>query len=134
MCDIICFSLFYSDMLCCALFASAVIQFFVQNIRRNEPNQKQRHSRFFSFKFGMFLSWTDLLLSQVGMLFFVCFCAEYLVSACVRKYHLVQLKEYHELYSLSLSLSRVLALDCTISHQMLQFFYVSSSLFKSNIH
>lgn len=132
MCDIICFSLFYSDMLCCALFASAVIQFFVQNIRRNEPNQKQRHSRFFSFKFGMFLSWTDLLLSQVGMLFFVCFCAEYFVSACVRKYHLVQLKEYHELCSLSLS--RVLALDCTISHQMLQFFYVSSSLFKSNIH
>lgn len=44
------------------------------------------------------------------------------VFVCVRKYH-SQLKEYHELcYVFSLSRARVLALNCTISHQMLQGF------------
>lgn len=105
-------------MLCCALFASAVIQFFVQNIRRNEPNQKTKALSLFLVQI-----WNVSLVDGFAALSSrnaVCFCAEYFVSACVRKYHLVQLKEYHELCSLSLS--RVLALDCTISHQMLQFF------------
>lgn len=66
----------------------------------------------------------SLALSQVGMLNILRVC----LFVCVRKYH-SQLKEYHELcYLFSLSLARVLALNCTISHQMLQGFIDSSYL------
>lgn len=111
-------------------FFSAVIQFFVQNIRRNELRFEERKNKgtlFLSLKFGMFSRGRigSLALSQVGMLNILRVCVR------VRKYH-SQLKEYHELCFV-FSRARVLALNCTISHQMLQgFLYLF--LFKSYLH
>lgn len=87
-----------------------------------------------SLKFGMFSRGRIgvLALSQVGMLNILRLC----LCVCVcKKISLSQLKEYHELlFVCFLSLTRVLALNCTVSHQMLQGFLYDFFLFKSNLH
>lgn len=73
-----------------------------------------------ALKFGMFSRGRIgvLALSQVGMLNILRLC----LCVCARKYHSLSSKNIMSCFLCVFSLSRVLALNCTVSHQMLQGF------------